>query len=188
MNGEKEVFTISVFTQNHIGLLARIANHFAKRHINIKSLTVSETEITGISRFTVVIDDNEKRVRLITEQLERQVEVFRAYYHREDEIIFQEIALYKIPATTLQEGMEIANVVREGRHARILSLEEDALIVMKTGAPQETKALFQQLKPFGITEFVRSGRIALLRSGISESIARMFDDGDQIEKEGMIEE
>jgi acetolactate synthase I/III small subunit len=158
----KEQFTISVFTENHIGILSRITIIFTRRHINIESLTVSETEVKGISRYTVVVTETRDIVRKVVKQLERQIEVFEAYYHTSDEVIYQEIALYKLPIKAITEGVSIENIIRQ-HYARILTVEENFLIIEKSGHKEQTQALLEELEPFGVMEFVRSGRVAIIK-------------------------
>jgi len=158
----KDQFTISVFTENHIGILNRITIIFTRRHINIESLTVSETEVHGISRYTIVVTEERARVKKVVKQLERQVEIFEAYYHTCDEVIYQEIALYKLPIKAITEGAKIETILRQ-HNARILTVEEEFLIIEKSGHKEETQALLEKLEPFGIMEFVRSGRVAIIK-------------------------
>ena len=119
-----EQFTISVFTENHVGILNRITVIFTRRHINIESLTVSETEVHGISRYTIVVTETRDRVKKVVKQIERQIEVFEAYYHTSDEVIYQEIALYKLPIKAITENGKIESIIRK-HHARILTVEEN---------------------------------------------------------------
>ena len=98
---EKEWFTISVYSENHVGLLNRISGIFLKRHINIESLNVSKSEIEGVSKFTIVIFSTEDWAIKIVNQIEKQVEVIKAYYHTDEETIYQESALFKIASALL---------------------------------------------------------------------------------------
>ena len=99
----KTEFTITVYTENQIGLLNRIAIIFSRRKINIDSLNTSPSEIEGIHRFTIVIDETEEVVSKVVRQIEKQVEVLKAYYNTADEIVWQEMALYKVPLIRLQK-------------------------------------------------------------------------------------
>ena len=92
----KKSFTISVYTENNIGLLNRISSIFQRRHINIESLNTSKSEIEGVSRFTILVTMTEDQVRKIIGQTEKQIEVIKAYYNTEDETIYQESCLFKI--------------------------------------------------------------------------------------------
>src|ERR1051325_6080607 len=93
----KQEYTITVYTENHIGLINRIAIIFSRRKINIESLNTSPSEIEGIHRFTIVISETEEVVRKLGRQIEKQVEILKVYYNTNEEIIWQEMALYKVP-------------------------------------------------------------------------------------------
>ena len=85
-------FTITAFSENHIGLLNRITIIFTRRHINIESLTVSASAIEGLHKFTIVVDTTQDKVEKVIKQIDKLVEVTKAFYHTNDEIIHQEIA------------------------------------------------------------------------------------------------
>lgn len=156
----KRHYNISVFTENKIGLLNRISIIFNRRHINIDSITASESEIENIHRYTIVIFEEEDLVKKVVKQIEKQVDVFKAFYHNDDEVVYQEIALYKLPISASKNGVLLEKIIREN-HARILTIESDFLIVEKTGHHQEIVKLFELLKSFEILEFARSGKVAI---------------------------
>jgi len=158
----KEQFTISIFTENKVGLLHRVTIIFTRRHINIESITASESEVKGIYRYTIVVFETRESVEKLVKQIEKQVDVFRAFYHTTDEIIHQEIALYKIATSSVQNGFGLERIIRD-HHARILSLEQDYVVIEKTGHKEDTKELFDALRPFNVLEFVRSGRVAMMK-------------------------
>ncbi|PKP42911.1 MAG: acetolactate synthase small subunit [Bacteroidetes bacterium HGW-Bacteroidetes-13] len=158
---QTQAFTVSIYTENNLGLLNRVTSIFLKRHINIDSLTVSESEIPHVHRFTIVVKTNTIQIQKIVLQLEKQVEVIRAYYHKVEETIFQEIALYKISSESLYKG-ELQDVIKNN-YARIVEIEPEFLVVEKNGTYEETKKLYEELIPFGLMQFVRSGRIAVTR-------------------------
>ncbi len=160
---ENNNFTILVFTENHVGLLSRITLIFSRRHINIESITVSESEIKGIHRFTIVINSDEDQVQKLVKQIEKQVEVLKAFYHFNDDTIYQEIALYKIAAKSLVLDDNLESLIR-ANHARILNISPEFIVIEKTGHEEETKALFEELQPFGVLEFVRSGRVSITKA------------------------
>lgn len=152
--------TISAFTENSPGVLHRITSIFTRRKINIESLCVSETEKKGISRFTISIRSSEEAVRKIVGQIARIVEVVEVYSHTDDELVFKEIAFYRITVSEGQSRRELEELVhRYG--AQIVYGGEDFVVVEKTGIETEVDALYSLLAPFGIVEFVRSGRIAM---------------------------
>ena len=158
----KKRYTISVFTEDMVGLLNRVTIVFTRRKINIESIAASDSEVQNIHRYTIVINETEDLVKKVTLQLEKQVEVIKAVYHLDEEIIYQEIALFKVPTNILMQGGEAEHIVRS-HHARVLSVESEFTVIEKTGHKEETQNLFDELAPFGILEFVRSGRVAITK-------------------------
>jgi acetolactate synthase-1/3 small subunit len=155
-------YTITVFSEHKVGLLHRITVIFSRRKINIESLNTSESEVRGIFRFTIVIQTTEDRVKTVTKQIEKQIGILKAFYHTVDEIVYQEIALYKVPTTAFAHGDEVESLIRK-HNARILTIEPEYIVVEKTGHKEETRQLFRELEPYGILQFVRSGRVALTK-------------------------
>jgi len=160
---DNEVFTISVLTENKSGLLNAITIIFTRRKINIESLNVSETEIEGISRFTIVIKSSFDRAEQVVKQLNKVVEVLGAFLYEEDEVYYQEVALFKMGTAAFINNNTIERVVRNNG-ARILVIERDHIIIEKTGHRDEIRALREKLEPFGLLEYVRSGRVAISKS------------------------
>ena len=158
----KKEFTITVYTENHIGLLVRIATIFSRRKINIESLNTSPSEAEGIHRFTRVIDETEEVVRKLSRQIEKQVEVLKAYYNTNDEIIWQELALYKVPTDEIAEKVKVERLLRE-HGARAVVIRKDYTIFETSGHREETDKLVDVLAPYGLIEFVRSARVAIIK-------------------------
>ncbi len=158
----KKTFTLSVFTDNKAGLLHRVTTGFTKRSINIESLTVSESEVAGIHRYTIVVNLEEAQVKKLVTALEKQIEVHKAFYHGEENIVYQEIALYKIPSGVITHGGLAEKIVRQ-HGARMLAAEPEFTVIEKTGYQNEIEALYKELEPFRILEFVRSGRVAITK-------------------------
>jgi acetolactate synthase-1/3 small subunit len=159
----KQTYTISAFSENHIGLLNRITIIFTRRQVNIDSLTVSGSAIPGIHKFTIVVCECREKVEKVVGQIEKLVEVLRAFYHSEDEVIHQEIALYKVPTKALIEGNKVEETIRI-HHARIIEVRPEYTVIELTGHKEETQALFDELNKYGLLQFTRSGRIAITRS------------------------
>ncbi|WP_348797138.1 acetolactate synthase small subunit [Flavobacterium adhaerens] len=157
---ENKIFTISVYSENNVGLLNRISVIFLKRHINILSLNVSESEIEGVSRFIVVVKTTEKWVQNIVGQIEKQIEVIKAFYHVDEETIFLESAIFKIASNLLFDERQIQNIIKES-HSEIVTVSRDFFVISKTGKRAEILDLYSKLKPYGIMQFVRSGRISV---------------------------
>jgi len=160
---EKTWFTISVYSENNVGLLNRISGIFLKRHINIEGLNVSKSEIDGVSKFTIVIYTTLEWTRRIVSQIEKQVEVIKAFYHTDDEIIYQESALFKIASHLLFDERQIQNIIKES-NAQIVTVSRDYFVLAKTGRRHEIDEMHDELEAYGIMQFVRSGRIAVTKA------------------------
>ncbi len=174
----KQEYNITVYSENHIGLLTRIAIVFTRRKINIDSLTVSESAISGVYKFTIVIQSTPDLIVKIVRQIEKQIDVMKAFYHTNEEIIYQEIALYKVPTDALYENDTIEKVVRKAG-ARILEITREYTVIEKTGHKEETQALFEELNKFKVMQFIRSGRVALTRDPI-ERLSEFLKERDAL--------
>lgn len=172
-----KTFTISIYSENNVGLLNRISAIFLKRHINIESLTTSQSEIKDVFRFIIIVKVEEDSVKKLIKQIEKQVDVIRAFYHTDKETIFQESALYKVKSSALFEERHIQNIIKES-HASIVTVSPEYFVIEKTGFRNETDRLYKDLAPFGLLQFVRSGRISVTKSkmGISEILKKFKSD------------
>ncbi len=159
---KKENYTISVYTENNIGLLNRISAIFLRRHINLESFTASVSEIKDVFRFTIVVSVTEEQVKKIIGQIEKQIEVIKAFYHKDDETIYQETALFKIASKLLFEERKIQNVIKDS-NANIVTVTPEFFVLEKTGRRRDVETLYDQLEPYGLMQFVRSGRIAITK-------------------------
>jgi acetolactate synthase-1/3 small subunit len=162
MNEDIKSFTISIYTENHIGLLNRISAIFQRRHINIESLTTSQSEIEGVNRFVIVVNMTETNTVKIVKQIEKQVETIRAYYHEEEDTIFTESCMFKIKSDLLFNEPQIQNIIKESS-ARIVTVNKEFFVLEKSGRRNEIESLRRDLNVFGIMQFVRSGRIAVTK-------------------------
>ncbi|GAB7256162.1 acetolactate synthase small subunit [uncultured Polaribacter sp.] len=162
MSTEKQLYTVSIYTENNIGLLNRISAIFQRRHINIESLNTSPSEIEGVSKFTIVVNMDEVNIKKILGQIEKQVEVIKAYYHNLDDIIYQISGLFKIKSELLFEERQIQNIIKES-NARIVTVNKDFFILEKSGKKEEIVTLYNQLSKFGIMQYTRSGLIAVTK-------------------------
>ncbi len=161
----RKEFNITIFSENHIGLLNRITIVFTRRKVNIESLVVSESAIEGVYKFLVVVNTTEDMVKKVVAQIEKLIDVIRAFYHTNEEMIFQEIALYKVPIEALYESDTVERIVRNAG-AKILEITREYVVIEKTGYKEETQALFEELNHFKVMQFTRSGRVALTRDPI----------------------
>lgn len=158
-----ESFTLSVLTENKIGLVHKIVIIFTRRKLNIESLNTSESEVANVYRYTIVVNTTRSVVEKLVKQINKQIDVLGAFVYRDEEIHYQEVALYKISSSSLRSGHKMETLIRNNG-ARILVIEDDYLIIEKTGHKHETTELFEKLQPFGVLEFVRSGRISISQS------------------------
>lgn len=156
-------YTISVLSEDRPGLLNRVTIIFTRRKLNIESINVSTSEVPGVSRYTLVVNTTKDQAEKVVNQIRKLVEVLGAFLYEEDEIYYQEIALYKVPTKIFLHGNKIENLVRSNS-ARILVIEEDYIVIEKTGHKHETQQLFNLLNEYGVLEFVRSGRVAISKS------------------------
>lgn len=160
---QKQEYTITVYTENHIGLLNRIAIMFSRRKINVESLNTSPSEVESIHRFTIVIRETEEVVRKLVKQIEKQVEVLKAYFNTADEIVWQELALYKVPTDEIAEKVKVERLLRQ-YGARAVVIRKDYTVFETTGHREETDKLVEVLAPYGLIEFVRSARVAIIKN------------------------
>ncbi len=156
----KQEFTLTIYSENRVGLLSQITTVFTRRHINIESLTTSESAIKGIHKFTIVVFSTGEDIEKLVKQIEKRIDVLKAYVFAENEIVHQEMALYKVPTAALLNGNDVEHLVRK-YGARILEMTPEYTVIEKTGHKAETQELFDKLDAYGVTQFTRSGRVAI---------------------------
>lgn len=159
----KQEFTITVYTENHVGIMIRIAIVFSRRKINIESINVGPTEVKGISRFTIVIEESEEVVQKVARQIEKQVEVLKVFYNTDEEIVWQEMAMYKVPTKVIAEQVKVERLLRQFG-ANTVVIRNDYTVFETTGHREEIDALAEALQPWGLIEFVRSARVAIIKA------------------------
>ena len=168
MENQKKLYTVSIYTENNIGLLNRISAIFQRRHINIESINTSVSEIEEVSKFTIVVYLSEEQVKKILGQIEKQVEVIKAYYHTDEETIYQESCIYKLQSDLLFEERQIQNIIKDS-NARIVTVNKEFFVIEKSGRKEEIELLYRELKPFGILKFTRSGRLSVSKKQMTIS-------------------
>lgn len=157
----KTPITFLAWTDNSPGVLLRLTGLFTRRKLNVESLTVSETEVQGVSRFTVTVQTDPVTAATIGRQIERMIEVRRVFVFTDGEVLHREVALVRsrIPKETETDLLRYhpgAAIVQRGAQGTLLQV---------AGTEAEISRLIEHLTPFGITEFVRSGRIAVTPAG-----------------------
>ena len=168
MKDFKKTFTVSIYTENNIGLLNRISAIFLKRHINIESLTTSPSEIKNIFRFVIVVKSTEFSIKRIIKQIEKQIEVIASFYHTDDQTIYLETALYKVKSKSLFDEKHIQKIIKNSQ-ANIVTVSPNYFVIEKTGWRDDTEKLYKELKPYGLLQFVRSGRISVSKEPMNIS-------------------
>lgn len=159
---EKQEFTITLFTENSIGLIGRISGIFSRRKINIESLNTSPSEVEGIHRFTLVINETEEVVKKLCRQMEKQIDVLKAYFNTDNEIVWQEQALYKVPTDVVTEKLYVERLLRQ-YNANTVVIRADYIVFETSGHREEIDKLTNELAKYGLIEFVRGARIAIIK-------------------------
>jgi acetolactate synthase-1/3 small subunit len=167
-------YIIVAFTENQVGVLNRITIAYLRRKINIESLKVSETSMKGISMFVISAFTTEETIQKLTRAINNIVEVIQVSYYTPDELITQEIALYKISSKFIDKGGRIDNISRE-LGARMIEISPGYVVVEKTGTRQEIEELRDRLDAQGVLlEFTRSGSVVLHRHSLEDIFGEGF--------------
>lgn len=173
---EKTLYTVTIFSENQVGLLNQISIVFNRRQLNIETLSVSPSALKGIHKFTITTYTDQDTIDKVVKQIDKRVDILKAYYNTDSELVYQEIALYKVSTEELLKRGTIENLIRT-HNIRILEMTESCVVFEKTGLYDETQALFNELdKTTGVLQFIRSGRVAITRSRIerlSDMLAEM---------------
>ena len=173
---KNETYTISIYTENNLGLLNRISAILLKRHINIESLTVSDSEIEHVSRFIIVVITSKEQIKKVIGQIEKQIEVIKAYYHTNSQSIYLQSALFKVKSSLLFDKRQIQNIIKKS-NAQIITVSREFFVIEKSGRREEIEKLYNALLPYGIMQFVRSGRISVTKNEmkISELLIKQLN-------------
>jgi len=153
--------TLVVYVEDKPGVLNRVSSLFRRRNFNIDSLTVGHTETPGVSRMTIVCDTDPTAVRRVEANIYKLVDVLRVDDITDQPAVERELAMIKVTATheTRTQIIQLADVFR----ARTVDVSNDSLIVEITGSGDKIERLLDVLKPYGVLEMVRTGRVAMAR-------------------------
>ena len=162
---QQTLYTVTVYSENQVGLLNQISIIFTRRQLNIESLSVSGSAIEGVHKFTITTYSDRETMEKLVKQIENRIDVLRAFFYTDDEIIFQEVALYKVPTDKLLDDRSIEDLIRK-HNARILEVNRTYTVIEKSGHPDETQSLFEELSRYDVMQFVRSGRVAITKSTV----------------------
>lgn len=166
------MFTIEIFMENQVGLLNRISIIFTRRGVNIESISSSLSAEPGVHKMNILVYDEREVVEKVVKQIEKSVDVLRVFLYTDDEIVYQEVALYKVPTVRLLDEPNLERIIRV-HNARILEITRDYTVIEKTGHETDIQALYNLLTQYGIQQFIRSGRISVTKSPI-EHLSRFL--------------
>ncbi len=158
----EHLHTLTVLVENKPGVLTRVAGLFARRAFNIKSLTVGETEKSGISRMTIIVDAQDEPLEQVIKQLNKLVNVLKVVELPEDESVERRMLLLKVRADdeTRTAVLQIVDLFR----AHVIHVAPKTVIIESVGTRGKLEALLESLEPYGVKEIVQSGAVALSRS------------------------
>jgi acetolactate synthase-1/3 small subunit len=154
---------LSVTVRDQPGVLVRIAGLFARRGYNIESLSVAQTHEPGFSRTTFVVTGDDAEVEQMQKQLQKLIDVIKVIDHSEGPYVDRELMLIKVAVRSTDERVEMRQIAQDFR-ARIVDVARDALVFEVTGDAGKTDAFIDQMRPYGVLEMIRTGRVALPRS------------------------
>lgn len=163
----KTLYTITIFSENAVGVLNQITTIFTRRQLNIETLSVSPSALEGIHKFTITtFAEDESVAKKIVRQIDKRVDILKAFYNTDDDLVYQELALYKLSTEKVMEHGSVEYLIRK-YNIRVLEITEDNIVFLKAGHYEETQGLFEELaEKIGVLQFVRSGRIAITKSKI----------------------
>ncbi len=153
--------TLSVLVENKPGVLTRVSGLFARRGFNIDSLVVAETENPEVSRMTITVNEQDRPLEQVTKQLHKLISVLKITDLDPTGSVERELLLIKVQADA-QSRSEIMQMV-DIFQAKIVDVSTEVLIVEMTGTREKVSAFMELLEPYGVVEFMRTGRIAMSR-------------------------
>lgn len=156
--------TLIALVEDKPGVLTRVASLFRRRAFNIESLTVGHTEQPGVSRMTIVVDSERTDVQKVAQHLRKLVNVIQVEDVTRKPSVMRDLALIRVKANgggTRSEVMQLVDTFR----ARVVDVGLDTLMVEVTGTEEKVEGLVEVLRPFGVLEMVRTGRVAMVRGG-----------------------
>lgn len=175
------LYTIIIFSENKVGVLNQITVIFTRRGLNIETLSVSPSAIPGIHKFTITVFTTEEVVKKVVQQIDKRVDILKAYYNTDDGLVHQEIALYKVATDKLLAMGSIEGLIRKYQ-IHILEITENCVVFEKTGHYEDTQKLFEELsQTIGVLQFIRSGRIAITKSKL-ERLSDMLEGLKKLEE------
>ena len=160
--------TVVALVEDHPGVLNRVASLFRRRGFNIDSIAVGGTETEGVSRMTIVVDGSTAMVEQVEKQLYKLIDVLKVSDITSDRMLARELALIKVRCNNLNrhEIVQVAQLFR----AEIVDVTETTLVVQAVGDEETLESLLAVLRPYGVREIARTGRVAMARGPLSTSV------------------
>lgn len=169
-----QLFTMSAFAENVVGVINQVTAIYTRRNINIESFSASACSIPGVSKFTITSRSDRATMEKVVRQIEKRIDIIKAYLFTDDDIVYQEVALYKVPTDRLLEEKHLEWIIRK-HSARILEITPEYTVIEKTGHRDETEALFEVLKRYDIRQFSRSGRVTITKDPVERVTALLAE-------------
>ena len=151
-------FIITIFSENKVGILSQVTTVFTHRNVNIESIAASPSAIEGIHKYTIMVKNDPERVANLVKQIEKKVDVLKVFCYSPSEVVLQQLALYKV-----KRSRNVEDLVRR-HNVRILDIHDEYIVLEKTGHREEIRELYKMLSPYGVSQFVCSGQVAIIKS------------------------
>ena len=161
----QQLFTLLVYSENCVGLLNQVSGIFTRRCLNIEDVAASKSSVPDITKLIITCWADRPTMEKVVKQIEKRIDVLKVCLFTDDDIVYQEIALYKVPTQVLLEEQDLESIIRH-HSVRILEMTPDYTVLEKAGHRWETDALFETLRRYDIRQFVRSGRVCVTKSPV----------------------
>ena len=155
-------YTVVLHSENQIGVLNQVANIFTRHSLNMSSMSANSSPLEGIHTISIVTYTVEKKIIEVVQQLEKKVDIVRAFYYSDEQTVYRELALYKVPTDKIIGSGNIEDIL-QGYYAKIIEINRDFTVISKVGTTEETQQLYNELSRFGVMQFQRSGQIMVSR-------------------------
>ena len=161
----QQLFTLLVYSENCVGLLNQVSGIFTRRCLNIEDVAASKSSVPDITKLIITCWADRPTMEKVVKQIEKRIDVLKVCLFTDDDIVYQEIALYKVPTQVLLEEQDLESIIRH-HSVRILEMTPDYTVLEKAGHRWETDALFETSRRYDIRQFVRSGRVCVTKSPV----------------------
>lgn len=167
----KNEFTLTIYSEDQLRLINRLTSMFLRKQVEVLSLNMSICEIEKMYRYTIVIRETLDQARNLAAQIEKIIEVYKCHFNWNEETVFRQIALFKIPTELFMTETKM-ELLRKINDFKVSEIHKEYTIIEATGTEEEINSFTEKLSSFGLIEFVKSSRIALVKSneGFCEEI------------------